>query len=71
MTTDPTRNSLVDAIASKVELADRTADPTERAKLEGSIRRMVKALDEDRYAALDVADDRRGHPVTCRRRCCA
>lgn len=52
---DSTRNSLVDAIAAKVELAAETTDPTEKARLEGSIRRMTKDLDADdarRAAAL-------------------
>lgn len=44
---DPTRNSLVDAIARKVELAAAESDPTAKARLEGSVRRMVAALDAD------------------------
>lgn len=44
---DPTRNSLVDAIARKVEFADRETDPTAKARLEGSIGRMVADLDAD------------------------
>ena len=45
--TDPTRDSLVDAISAKVELLAQLTDATEIAKLEGSIKRMVDALDKD------------------------
>lgn len=48
MHNDETRESLAKATAAKFEQLEQTTDPTERARLAGSIERMVKALDSDK-----------------------